>query len=250
MTHYAEERISNPTRYFKTPEVVLSDDKLSFEEKEKVLRSMADDADQLMDATAEGMEGNKHAYSAEDLQSALKELEKVKDAKEASESGAQVRGRRFKNIVVVTTVNQELNREITDAAMDLSEHSGGTVSLLNVVPTDLDGAGPATAVSMTSGGPIVTTDHTDIVKDRTNLLSELREETGAGEELAIAVRSGPVEEAIMRYATDICADVIVVGSPNRSWLERLFAPSVARSVTRAATCPVLVVPEPEHADAE
>jgi nucleotide-binding universal stress UspA family protein len=58
------------------------------------------------------------------------------------------------------------------------------------------------------------------------------------------VRSGQIEQAITDYANDCDADIIVVGSPNRSWLEALFDPSITSKVTKSAPCPVLVVPEP------
>jgi len=58
------------------------------------------------------------------------------------------------------------------------------------------------------------------------------------------VRIGEIEQVIVDYADDCDADVIAVGSPNRSWLEALFDSSIARRVTMFAPCPVLVVPEP------
>ena len=58
------------------------------------------------------------------------------------------------------------------------------------------------------------------------------------------MRSGQIEEVIVTYADEYDADIIVVGSPNRSWLEAVFDPSVDRKVTKLARCPVLVVPQP------
>ena len=58
------------------------------------------------------------------------------------------------------------------------------------------------------------------------------------------MRNAQIEESIVAYADECEADLIIVGSPNRSWLEALLDTSVARQVTRSALCPVLVVPEP------
>ncbi len=78
MTTYAQVRISHPSRYFETPDQVLSDGKLSCEDKVKVLKSMAVDADQKLEATSEGMAGAIPAYNSKELQSALIQLEKTK----------------------------------------------------------------------------------------------------------------------------------------------------------------------------
>ena len=81
MTSYAKARILNPAHYFETPDLVLSDDNLSRNEKIEVLKSMALDADQLVVTTSEGMAGAKQAYSANDLQSALIQLQAITEPK-------------------------------------------------------------------------------------------------------------------------------------------------------------------------
>ena len=80
MTIYTNARISNPSRYFETPDHVSSDNKLSRDDKVKVLRSMAVDADQKVEAASEGMAGTNPAFNAEDLQSALIQLAKTKES--------------------------------------------------------------------------------------------------------------------------------------------------------------------------
>lgn len=51
--------------------------------------------------------------------------------------------------------------------------------------------------------------------------------------------------AVTRLATEIEADLIVVGTHGRHGMARWLLGSVAEAVVRQATCPVLVVP-PEH----
>jgi nucleotide-binding universal stress UspA family protein len=48
--------------------------------------------------------------------------------------------------------------------------------------------------------------------------------------------------AILEAARQHQSDVIVVGSYDRSWLTRLFMPSVTESVVKEAEIPVLIVP--------
>jgi nucleotide-binding universal stress UspA family protein len=241
MTIYAQARINNPARYYETPDHVLNDDKLSRDDKVKVLRSMALDADQMVETTSEGMAGANLAYSANDLQSALITLEEAEESQIANNSSPQ--NARFQKIMVVTTVNQDLNRTIADVAFDIAEIVGGKVYLLNVVPSAFEGAGMVAAGPMGIAVPPATTDNKQVILDRRELLVELRDESGSGVKTEIEVRCGQIEEVIMEYAGDCDADVIVVGSPNRSWLEALFEPSIAHSVTKTARCPVLIVPE-------
>ncbi|MFT5968715.1 MAG: nucleotide-binding universal stress UspA family protein [Yoonia sp.] len=241
MTRYANARITNPTRYFETPNTVLSDKKLSHDDKIKVLRSMALDADQSLQTTSESMAGTNLAYNANDLQSALIHLEDIEEA-ETFYNPIMQNGR-FQRIMVVTTVDQDLNREIADVAYDMAEIAGGKVCLLNVVPSTFERAG-LSAAGPTVIFPLTTVNDTQIIEGRNVQLTELMVESGSSVETEIEVRRGEVEQVIIEYADDCGADVIVVGSPNRSWLEALFETSIADSVTKFAPCPVLVVPAP------
>lgn len=83
-----------------------------------------------------------------------------------------------------------------------------------------------------------------IIEDRRDQLEALKTACGSSVETEIEVHSGQIEEVIVAYANECDADLIIVGSPKRSWFEALLDTPVARQVTRSALCPVLVVPEP------
>lgn len=242
MTNYAQARISNPSRYFETADHVLSDVKLGHADKVSILKSMAVDAEQKLEATSEGMAGSSASYNAKQLQSALVQLENVKEVEGVEITVAQTAC--FQRIMVVTTVDQTLNCEIAGVAFDLAENMGGKVCLLNVVPSAFETAGLAASGPMVTAIPLVAIDNTQIIEDRRDQLEELKTACGSHVKTEIEVRSGQIEEVIVAYAEESDADLIIVGSPNRSWLEALLGSSVARRVTKSATCPVLVVPEP------
>ncbi|MBB5722207.1 nucleotide-binding universal stress UspA family protein [Loktanella ponticola] len=242
MTSYAQTRVSNPSGHFETPDHVLSDVNLGHADKVKILKSMAADADQNLEATSEGMAGSTPSYNAEDLQSALIQLENVKDVEGVETTDVQTA--RFQRIMVLTTVDQPLNCEVAGVAFDMAESVGGKVCLLNVVPTAFAGAGLAAAGPMVTAVPLVATDDAQIIEDRRDQIEELKTACGSSVETKIEVRIGQIEEVIVAFADEFDADLIVVGSPNRSWLEAFLDTSVARRVTRSALCPVLIVPEP------
>lgn len=242
MTTYAQARIADPSPYFETPDQVLNDDKLCHEDKEKVLRSMVLDADQRLYATAEGMAVGDIVYTAKDLQSALIQLDEIKEPETADDPAQKTS--RFQRIMVVTTVNQVLNREIAQVAYDIASVAGGKVHLLNAVPSEFDRAGLAASGAMVTAVPLVVTDDGQIKDDRMDQLTKLRAELDPTVETDVEVRSGQIEEVIAAYADECDANLIVVGAPNRSWLEALLGAPIAKRVTKSAPCPVLVVPEP------
>ena len=61
------------------------------------------------------------------------------------------------------------------------------------------------------------------------------------DEATAIVDVGEPATTILAASHEHGADVIVVGSHERSWFSRLFTPSVEREVVKDAGCPVLVV---------
>ena len=56
--------------------------------------------------------------------------------------------------------------------------------------------------------------------------------------------------AIVQLASNLAADLIVIGTSNRKGLERLLLGSVAEGTVRNAHCPVLVIPAPPEPEPE
>lgn len=241
MSIYSKMRISNPSPYYETPAQVLNDGKLCHDDKVKVLSSMALDAEQAMEATVEGMPGGMPAYDAKDLQSALIQLDEIAEYDSADDPIPRDVG--FKRVMVVTTVDQQMNRIIAEKAYNMAEVAGGKVFMLSVIPSKFDGAGLAAAGPMVAAVPLVVTDAKQMLEDRNQQIEALRDEMESDVGTEIEVRSGDVEQVIADYADEVGADVIVVGSPNRSWLEALLGTSISPKTTRSAPCSVLIVPE-------
>lgn len=62
----------------------------------------------------------------------------------------------------------------------------------------------------------------------------------------LEVRTGKAEQAIIDYAREIGADLIVIGTHGRTGLSHLLLGSVAEKLVRLATCPVLTVHPVDH----
>ena len=57
----------------------------------------------------------------------------------------------------------------------------------------------------------------------------------------VRFEQGRVVSTIVQTASDLEADLIVVGTRDRTWLDRLLDPSVGQGVAQGAPCSVLVV---------
>ena len=69
--------------------------------------------------------------------------------------------------------------------------------------------------------------------------------------VAVHVRKGEAAHEIAQLATDLCADLIVVGTHKTPHLKNLFVGSTAERVMASAKCPVVVAgprpePQPSH----
>lgn len=62
------------------------------------------------------------------------------------------------------------------------------------------------------------------------------------------VETGDAGWVICSQVDELQPDVVVVGHRKMKWLSRLFDPSVSEYVVKHASCPVLVVHEPDEDD--
>src|SRR5689334_7961048 len=58
----------------------------------------------------------------------------------------------------------------------------------------------------------------------------------------LLIRSGPAAATILTVATEIKADLVVLGTHGRTGFEKFMLGSVTEKIVRKARCPVLTVP--------
>jgi nucleotide-binding universal stress UspA family protein len=120
-------------------------------------------------------------------------------------------------VVLIATDFSETAEEAARVASDYARGSAGRLHILHVVS-------PAS----------------DAVADAR--LERLAADVGGGMSVVTAVRSGVPAAAIVQYALQHGADLIVVGTHGRTGVSRALIGSVAERVVRTAPCPVLTVP--------
>ena len=132
----------------------------------------------------------------------------------------------------------DYSRRALDHAIAIARWYGSTVTALHVFsPTPVAAYGTSPEVF----APIVLT-----AVDRDQLLADTKAfvaaEAAPGITIEAVVREGTTAAEILDQASDMNADLLVMGTHGRSGFERLLLGSVAEKVLRKASCPVLTVP--------
>jgi nucleotide-binding universal stress UspA family protein len=133
--------------------------------------------------------------------------------------------------IVVGYSDTDDARKALDRAIELAKAFGAQLVVTSVAP-------------VVAGGPrsMGALDPADDVAEHRDELAHARsavDETGLSAEFVVGV--GEPAEAIVELAEKRSADVIVVGTRDAGILERLLGGSVSASVSRQASCDVLVV---------
>jgi nucleotide-binding universal stress UspA family protein/CBS domain-containing protein len=118
-----------------------------------------------------------------------------------------------------------------DAAARVATDNDGTVFLLHVVPM----------VVLPTGMP----NYVDVYKEQEKValdeLKEIAERRLSGVKHEILTRIGEPAQAILSAERELAADLIVLATHARRGIKRVLLGSVAETVLREATCPVLTV---------
>jgi nucleotide-binding universal stress UspA family protein len=143
----------------------------------------------------------------------------------------------FHNIIAAIDFS-ETSLEAARTAAHLARDARGRLHLLHVVPDVSENPWTVTAPGV------------DITELQRVLTSEANGKLAAlaamepfrSAHVTCVVGTGSVPEAVVRYATDHAADLIVLGTHGYGALKRLLLGHVADRVIREAHCPVLAFP--------
>lgn len=81
----------------------------------------------------------------------------------------------------------------------------------------------------------------DLKKSTQNFLDKTKKHLG-DETIQTVLKRGEIADTILETATDLKADVIVMGTHSRKWLESIIMGSEAEKVLKNTTIPLFVVP--------
>jgi len=102
-------------------------------------------------------------------------------------------------------------------------------------------------------GPLSFSDHdsshlldADGLKNATNhFLNKVKHHLG-DETIQTLVKEGDFGESIVKTATDVHADIIVMGSHSRRWLDEILMGSVTEKVLHLTSIPLFIIPIKKH----
>jgi nucleotide-binding universal stress UspA family protein len=133
--------------------------------------------------------------------------------------------------IVVGYDETEASRRALERAADLAEAFGSTVIVTSVA-----------GVLLPAGRGMGGVDPADPVEAHVEELAQAREYlSGRNVQAEVVPAIGEPADAIITLAEERKADVIVVGTREPNFLERLLGLSVSQSVARRAHCDVLIV---------
>lgn len=145
--------------------------------------------------------------------------------------------------VLAVTDLSEASDEALRQASGYARVTDARLSVLHVVPDWM-----RANILIPDGNPRETSAEIEMEERALDdLAARVRDVTGRPrEDVEIAVRSGSVDAAVVRYAEENGVDVVVVGATGRTGLSRLLLGSTAERIMRHVHCSVLVArPSPE-----
>jgi nucleotide-binding universal stress UspA family protein len=94
-------------------------------------------------------------------------------------------------------------------------------------------------------GPLESVGVTEVKTASQNFLNKSKHHLG-DETIQIQVLEGDLPETILKCAKELHADIIVMGSHSRRWLEEVLLGSATEKVLHHTTKPLFIVPTKKH----
>ncbi|MBF9239365.1 universal stress protein [Hymenobacter sp. BT683] len=158
----------------------------------------------------------------------------------------------MKNILVPTDFSPEAHYAY-EVALQLAQHTGGSVTLLHVLEELGDSGGGFSSVGGPVGGggldQIFPIKLIEATKYRLQTLQEEAQIRAEGVPVQHSLKTGAVSDSILRAIQKYGIDLVVMGARAHGGLQHLFVSSHAEQMIRLAPCPVLTVKH-EHAQFE
>ncbi|WP_257670637.1 universal stress protein [Parapedobacter tibetensis] len=143
--------------------------------------------------------------------------------------------------ILIATDDSECSKKALQHGHHLATIMESSVALIHVIepaaPTNY-GADP-----LMGQQPIIIPETTEVQeKNAKAMLDEISKEFNDVKEVSTFCRIGNPKQEILTVAGEWAADLIIMGTHGRTGFDHFISGSVSESVTRRASCPVLVVP--------
>jgi nucleotide-binding universal stress UspA family protein len=155
----------------------------------------------------------------------------------------------MKNILIALDYDPTAQR-VAEAGYSFAKKMGAEVSLLHVINEPVLYFSKEFSPIMGFSGYLETgqyqLDSIEGIKDASlHYLNMVKRHLG-DETIQTLVKEGDYAETILKAAKKMKADVIVLGSHSKKWLENIVMGSVTEKVLHHTTIPLLIIPTKKH----
>lgn len=151
----------------------------------------------------------------------------------------------FKKVLIALDYDPTAQK-VAEQGFTMAESMGAEVTLLHVITDSTYYASTEFSPIMGIGGYIETSPiQMDTVDGLRNAAQHFLEKTKLhleDERIRTIVSEGDIADTILETAKEYHADIIVLGSHSRKWLENIVVGSVAEEVLRQAQIPLFIIP--------
>ena len=152
---------------------------------------------------------------------------------------------KMKKVLIALDYNPTAQK-VAEVGFSMAKSMNAEVSLLHVIadPMTYSVAGYSPIMGFNGYmdmGPVLL-DSTDSLKDASlQYLNKSRQHLGDNS-IQTIVKEGDFADTILETAKELSADIIVVGSHSRKWLENIVMGSVTEKVLHHTSIPLFIVP--------
>ena len=141
-------------------------------------------------------------------------------------------------------------QKVAEAGFYMAKAMGGEVALLHVISDPVYYSSVEYSPIMGFSGymeldPIQLESIDGLIKASQVFLDKSKEHLGDGT-IKTLVKEGDLAETILKTAKSEHADVIIMGSHSRKWLENMVMGSVTEKVLHHTSIPLLIIPTKKH----
>lgn len=151
----------------------------------------------------------------------------------------------YRNVLIALDYDKSA-KKVAEAGFTLASSMGAKVTLLHVMTdpvyySDTEYSPITGFTGFTILNPLISLDNEGLKKATVDFLQKFKQDLG-DETIEIVVGDGDFAESILNTAKKIHADVIVIGSHSRKWLENVLLGSITEKVLRNCPLPLFIVP--------
>jgi nucleotide-binding universal stress UspA family protein len=141
-------------------------------------------------------------------------------------------------------------QKVAEAGFSMAKAMGAEVVLLHVIADPVYYSSPEYSPVMGFSGymemdPVQLESEDGLINASQHFLDKSKEHLGDST-IHTLVREGDFADTILKTAKAIHADVIVLGSHSRKWLENIVMGSVTEKVLHHTSIPLLIIPTKKH----